>query len=115
MTRPSIPVSDALGQVARLWLPRLLTQVCRDPSSPHFGCFDRDWWHYRIRDFPSVILQQGGYALHLASQPGAQAEQREGLKKLAAAACRFWNGRATRRGAFEEYYPWEQGFPPWRS
>ena len=112
MTLSQVPVSDALGQVARLWLPRLLTQVCRDPSSPHFGCFDRDWWHYRIRDFPSIILQQGGYTLHLASHLAVAGEQREGLRKLAAAACRFWNTRATRRGAFEEYYPWEQGYPP---
>jgi len=112
MTLPQAPVSDALSQVARLWLPRLLTQVCRDPSSPHFGCFDRDWWHYHIRDFPSIILQQGGYTLHLASHLSPPGEQREGLRKLAAAACRFWNARATRRGAFEEYYPWEQGYPP---
>ena len=112
MTLPQAPVSDALGQVARLWLPRLLTQVCRDPSSPYFGCFDRDWWHYHIRDFPSIILQQGGYTLQLASPLVAHGEQREGLRKLAAAACRFWNVRATRRGAFEEYYPWEQGYPP---
>jgi hypothetical protein len=112
MTSPQTSITDAIGQVARLWLPRLLTQVCRDPSSPHFGCFDRDWWHYRIRDFPSIILQQGGYALYLASQRNAPREQREGLGKLAAAACRFWNVRATHRGAFEEYYPWEQGYPP---
>jgi hypothetical protein len=112
MTSSQAPLSDALRQVARLWLPRLLTQVCRDPSSPHFGCCDRDWWHYHIRDFPSIILQQGGYALHLASQLGTQGKQREGLRKLAAAACCFWNARATRRGAFEEYYPWEQGYPP---
>jgi len=112
MTLPQAPVSDALGQVARLWLPRLLTQVCRDPSSPHFGCFDRDWWHYHIRDFPSIILQQGGYTLQLATHLVARGEQREGLRKLAAATCRFWNARATRRGAFEEYYPWEQGYPP---
>jgi hypothetical protein len=112
MTSSQAPVSDALGQVARLWLPRLLTQVCRDPSSPSFGCFDRDWWHYHIRDFPSIILQQGGYTLHLASHLVARGEQREGLRKLAAAAGRFWNARATRRGAFEEYYPWEQGYLP---
>jgi hypothetical protein len=112
MTPPLIPISAALGHVAQLWLPRLLTQVCRDPSSPHFGCCDRNWWHYRIRDFPSAILQQGGYALHLAAQTGAQAEQRGELENLAAAAGRFWNGRAIRRGAFEEYYPWEQGYPP---
>ncbi len=64
------------------------------------------------RDFPSIILQQGGHALWSASQLRACAEQGEALKKVAAAACRFWNLRATRRGAFEEYYPWEQGYPP---
>ncbi len=101
-----------LAPVARRWLPCLLTAVCRDPASPHHGCFDRDWWHYRIRDFPSIILQQGGYALHTAAQLQENAPSRDGLNTLAAAAGRFWNQRATRRGAFEEYYPWEQGYPP---
>ncbi|MCA1747264.1 MAG: hypothetical protein LC655_06175, partial [Bacteroidales bacterium] len=34
------------------------------------------------------------------------------LKQLAHAAAVFWNQRAKKRGAFEEYYPWEQGYPP---
>ena len=33
-------------------------------------------------------------------------------RRIAAGACRFWNARALRHGAFEEYYPWEQGYPP---
>lgn len=99
--------------VARI-LPRILTQVNRDASSPTYGCFDRNWWHYKIRDFPSVILQQGGYALAEASRSAAwqKSVEEEGLRSLAAAAARFWNERACRRGAFEEYYPWEQGYPP---
>jgi hypothetical protein len=105
-------VSQALSQTARLWLPRLLTQACRDPSSPDWGSFDRNWWHYRIRDFSSVILQQGGYAVYLASQWQENARPRAALIQLAAAACGFWNQRAIRHGAFEEYYPWEQGYPP---
>jgi hypothetical protein len=102
----------ALATVADRWLPRLLTSACRDSTSPLHGCFDRDWWHYRIRDFPSIILQQGALALHAAAQLKVNAREREGLQSLAAAACRFWNQRAQRRGAFEEYYPWEQGYPP---
>jgi hypothetical protein len=105
-------VAQALNQVAGRWLPRLLTQVCRDSSSPLWGSFDRDWWHYRIRDFSSIILQQGGYAVYQASQWRANAGQREALCQVAAAAGRFWNQRAGQRGAFEEYYPWEQGYPP---
>jgi hypothetical protein len=93
-------------------LPRMLTQVCRDRNSAAYGSFDRNWWHYKIRDFSSIILQQGGYALYCASRAPTFGEHAEGLKSLAAASCRFWNRRAVRHGAFEEYYPWEQGYPP---
>lgn len=93
-------------------LPRMLTQVCRDPDSPAYGSFDRNWWHYKIRDFPSIILQQGGYALYCASELPVFADRREALRILAAASCRFWNQRARKFRAFEEYYPWEEGYPP---
>ncbi len=105
------PLPTALASAADQILPRILTQVCRDPSHPAYGCFDRNWWHYKIRDFPSIILQQGGYALWEAASSAEQASQ-QGLRNLAAAACTFWNKRAIRHGAFEEYYPWEQGYPP---
>ena len=36
-------------------IPRLLTLLDRDPSSPTYGCFDRNYWHYRTQDFPSGI------------------------------------------------------------
>ena len=38
---------------------RLLSQLDRDPDSPSFGSFDRNFWNYKIRDFSSIILQQG--------------------------------------------------------
>lgn len=93
-------------------LPRILTQVCRDPGSELYGCCDRDWWHYRIRDFPSIILQQAGYTLGLAAIHELAPGPAEPLRSLAAAAGRFWARRAVRHGAFEEYYPFEQGYPP---
>lgn len=93
-------------------VPRILTQIDRDPLSPSYGCCDRNWWHYRIRDFPSIILQQAGYAVHLAGQLAKYEEHAPALDTLAAASCAFWSNRASRFGAFEEYYPWERGFPP---
>jgi hypothetical protein len=93
-------------------LPRILTQVCRDPSHPAFGCFDRNWWHYKIRDFSSIILQQGGYALWQAGEEDSPDLSLQALRDLSAASCIFWNKRARLHGAFEEYYPWEQGYPP---
>ena len=101
-----------LLRVAQRWMPRILTQVCRDPTSPLCGCADRNWWHYKIRDFPSIILQQAGYALHEAARLPQWHDQREALEAIAAASARFWNARAQKHYAFEEYYPWEQGYPP---
>ena len=48
--------------------PRILSQIDRDPNSPTYGCCDRNFWHYKIRDFPSAILQQSGYGLALLYQ-----------------------------------------------
>src|SRR3712207_9393004 len=93
-------------------MPRILTQVCRDPTSPLYGCADRNWWHYKIRDFSSIILQQAGYALHLAGTLPEWSRDRPALDALAAGSARFWNARAQKHYAFEEYYPWEQGYPP---
>ncbi len=92
--------------------PRMLTQVCRDPGSPFYGCFDRNWWHYRIRDFASVMLQQGGYTLWQYAKLADYKDEAESLQNLARASAIFWNKRARLRGAFEEYYPWEKGYPP---
>lgn len=111
MSEP-VDLHAPLLAVARRWLPRILTQICRDPTSPLYGCADRNWWHYKIRDFPSIILQQAGYALHQAAKlPEWQGESRA-LDAIAAASAGFWNVRAQKHYAFEEYYPWEQGYPP---
>lgn len=92
--------------------PRILTQVCRDPGSPSFGSFDRNWWHYKIRDFSSVILQQGGYLTYLYSRFNSYTPYKNKLEEIAKASVYFWGKRANKYGAFEEYYPWEKGYPP---
>jgi len=103
---------EFLGSTASRILPRILTQVCRDPSAPFYGSCDRNWWHYKIRDFPSIILQQAGYSLATAAELPANSESRDKLLEIAKASALFWNERAIRHGAFEEYYPFEQGYPP---
>ena len=50
---------DKLWNLLRRNLPRVLSQLNRDADSPLFGSFDRNFWHYKIRDFSSIILQQG--------------------------------------------------------
>ena len=106
-------MTASFRQLLAEFLPRILSQCCRDANSPAFGCFDRNFWHYRMRDFSSIILQQGGYAVLLAQKALPDAPLSEDYaRSIAAGACCFWNRRAARHGAFEEYYPWEQGYPP---
>jgi hypothetical protein len=107
-----VDLRGPLLEVARRWMPRILTQVCRDPTSPLYGCADRNWWHYKIRDFPSIILQQAGYAMYVAAGLDEWAGEERALRSIAGASLRFWNERAQKHHAFEEYYPWEQGYPP---
>jgi len=101
-----------LEQTVQQQSGRILTQACRDPHAQGYGCFDRNWWHYRVRDFPSIILQQGGYFCALLAQPELNRPHRDSLLELAVASVDFWHSRAVLRGAFEEYYPWEKGYPP---
>ena len=46
-------------------VPRLISQLDRDPTSLTYGCFDRNHWQYKIRDFSSIVLQQGTLSLAL--------------------------------------------------
>jgi hypothetical protein len=92
--------------------PGILTQLSRDPNTKHYGSFDRNWWHYKIRDFSSIILQQGGYFLEMAAKLPEYKDNSDQLHEYSRASVDFWAGRAKRKGAFEEYYPWEDGYPP---
>lgn len=104
-------MKDKFKFLIRQNLPRILTQVCRDVDSDNYGCWDRNFWHYKIRDFASIILQQGGYLLVVAAGLEAYRDEAEYFKTLAKASVDFWHRRALCYGAFEEYYPWERGYP----
>ncbi len=105
-------VEEKLRHYARCQRARVLTQMDRDPASPTFGCFDRNYWHYKIRDFPSSILQQGAFLLE-ALRTGClegplPAEQAEAWCVGAVGAL----GRQVRRGgSVDEYYPFEESYP----
>jgi hypothetical protein len=46
-------------------VPRLLSQLDREPFSPTAGNFDREWWAWKFRDHPVVMLQAGLLPLSL--------------------------------------------------
>ncbi|HEX5759208.1 MAG TPA: hypothetical protein VF121_08440 [Thermoanaerobaculia bacterium] len=106
----------ALASYARHQLPRVLTQMDRDPDSPTFGAFDRHHWHYKVRDFPSAILQQGAWTVEalrrgwVAPPPGGEIE-RDTVESWAVAAVAALGRMVDRRGGVDEYYPFERSFP----
>ncbi|MDA9816124.1 hypothetical protein N9C75_03610 [Alphaproteobacteria bacterium] len=87
---------------------RVRCNICLDQNSYLFGCCDRNFWHYKIRDFSSIILQQGAEVEFRRLQRTNKKEAR----KFALGAINFWSNRAVMRNSFEEYYPFEDGYPP---
>ncbi|MEQ1833410.1 MAG: hypothetical protein ABL977_10180 [Candidatus Eisenbacteria bacterium] len=105
----------ALRDVLARALPRLLTQLCRDPDHPLHGCFDRHHWHYKMRDFSSAVLVQGSLVLDLIARRRLDLPVPELDPVRAAAwreaALRHWVGTQHADGSLDEYYPAESGFP----
>lgn len=93
-------------------LGRVLTQMDRDPDSPTFGCFDRNYWHYKIRDFPSSILQQGVLTLDAVRRGDVLTEIRqETIESWCVAAVNALARQVDQSGGVDEYYPFERSYP----
>lgn len=95
--------------------PRVISQLDRDSDSPTYGCFDRNFWHYKIRDFSSAILQQNCLTLALLythNFKGNPYYKKEKIKRYALAAVEYWSKIMLRDGSFNEYYPNEHSIPP---
>jgi len=96
-------------------IPRILGQFDRDPDSPTFGSFDRNYWHYKIRDFSSITLQQGILIIDLLrtlDQPGSLLCDHPLAEIWIEGSLEFWASEQLSDGSFNEYYPYEAGFPP---
>ncbi|MBM6974889.1 hypothetical protein [Intestinimonas butyriciproducens] len=95
--------------------PLVLTQIDRDEDSKTYGCCDRNHWHLKIRDFSSAILQQSGLAILMLARmdfSGNIYYGNENVEKWAKATLDYWTTIQLPDGTFDEYYPWEHGFPP---
>jgi hypothetical protein len=92
--------------------PKLLGLVDRNRLSPTYGCFDRQYWHYKAADFPSGMAETGALPLALAFThpfPGGERYHRQPrLAELARAAVRFAARSAHRDGSCDDYFPYER-------
>ena len=92
-------------------LPRLLLMVDRNPLSATYGCFDRQYWHYRTSDFPCGMSQEFCLPLALACTtpfPGNPYHGSERLRDLVVGAIDFARRASHRDGTCDDYFPYER-------
>lgn len=91
--------------------PEILSCLDRNENSFSFGCFDRNFWHYKIVDMASARLQEGILILALAYLDRETAFfQRKLIEKWIKAAFKFWLKIQKKDGSFDEWYPEEKSF-----
>lgn len=93
-------------------LPRLLSQLDRNPLSSTYGCFDREFWMHKTKDFSSATFQMSTHALALlwASFPKSQVYKKDIVLDWISAGVEFLLSIQHRDGSYDEWYPNEKGW-----
>ncbi len=92
-------------------IPKLLTLQDRNRHSPTYGCFDRNYWHYKVIDFPSGMSQEFVWPLALATVidlDGNPWFQNESIREYVRAGILFAARSRHADGACDDYFPNEQ-------
>lgn len=92
-------------------VPKLLTLQDRNRHSPTYGCFDRNYWHYKIVDFPSGMAQEFVWPLALAyalDAPSNDYFQNETIREWVRAGISYAAKSAHPDGSCDDYFPFEK-------
>jgi hypothetical protein len=92
-------------------LPRIVLMVDKNPFSKTYGCFDREYWHYRTVDFPCGMNQEFCLPLALAATqpfPHNPYYGNQRLRELAVAAIEFARKASHADGSCDDYFPFER-------
>ncbi len=102
---------DLFAQVALAQIPKILTLCDRNPHSPTYGCFDRNFWHYKIIDFPSGMSQEFVWPLALAydtNLPDNPFYRQPAIKQWVGAGILYAARCAHPDGSCDDYFPYER-------
>jgi hypothetical protein len=97
---------EALAQI-----PKILTLQDRNAHSATYGCFDRNFWHYKIIDFPAGMAAEFVWPLTLAySLPieGNPYYQQPAIREWAEAGIIYAARSAHPDGSCDDYFPFEK-------
>jgi hypothetical protein len=102
---------DLLARKALALIPSILAREDRNPHSPTYGCFDRDYWHHRSIDFPGGSAAESVLPLALAwalPLPGNPFHRRPELVNCVEAGIRYSARSAHPDGSCDESSPYER-------
>lgn len=92
-------------------IPKILTLQDRNAHSPTYGCFDRNYWHYKIIDFPSGMAAEFVWPLAMVYKldlPENPYYQQESLRQWIEAGIRYAARSAHADGSCDDYFPFEK-------
>jgi len=101
----------AFARLALANVPKLLTLQDRNPHSVTYGCFDRNYWHFKIIDFPSGMSQEFVWPLALAwafSLPDNPYYRSDAIKEWIRAGIHYAALSSRPDGSCDDYYPFER-------
>lgn len=102
---------EIFAEAALEQIPKILTLLDRNPHSPTYGCFDRNYWHYRTIDFPSGMAQEFVLPLALVHEldiPNNPYHRQPAIKKWIEAGILFAARSAHSDGSCDDYFPYER-------
>lgn len=102
---------EIYSDIALPKIPRLLGLVDRNKYSSTYGCFDRNYWHYKTSDFPSGMYQVGVLPLALVychKFPWNIFYKKRRIKEICIAGMKFMEKSSHRDGSCDEFYPYER-------
>jgi len=102
---------DFFSKEAISQIPKILILQDRNPHSPTYGCFDRNFWHYKIIDFPSGMAQEFVWPLALAYETNVINNpfyKKPAIKEWVEAGILFASRNAHTDGSCDDYFPYER-------
>lgn len=110
-TSVDLRARDLLAELAISYVPHLAGLVDRNPFSPTYGCFDREYWHYRTRDFACGMSQEFVLPfalLYTYPFPGNIWHGHTRMREIAIAGIEYARKASHRDGTCDDYFPYER-------
>lgn len=90
-------------------IPRVLGLCDRNIMSPTYGCFDRDYWHYKRVDTPFARMQENVLSLALVyKNKGSRYYKNKYVLDIIKAGINYWVKIQHNDGSFSDFYPNER-------